>query len=329
MLETIVKIKFGSHLYGTSTPESDLDIKAVYIPDASDILLQRINPVAAQHRLKQHGEKNTSSDTDFEAYSLQRYLELLAEGQTVALDMLFAPDSAMLEQPHRLWREIQSLSPQLMTRGATAFVRYCRQQANKYGIKGSRVAAARAALGCLIEAEATYGTSARLAEAENMMQGIIERNDFLGFVIVEQANGEKTKCFDICGKKAMLTSSIQNARMIAQHLVDEYGQRALAAERNEGLDWKALSHAVRVGHEAIELFRTGRITFPRPEAKHLLAIKQGRLPYTQIAEEIEALLSEVDNAADKSNLPDKCDPQLIDGFVQRVYGQQVVKEFVK
>ncbi len=141
MLETIVKIKFGSHLYGTSTPESGLDIKAVYIPSASDILLQRINPVAAQHRLKQHGEKNTSSDTDFEAYSLQRYLELLAEGQTVALDMLFAPDSAMLEEPHGLWREIQSLSPQLLTRGATAFVRYCRQQANKYGIKGSRVAA--------------------------------------------------------------------------------------------------------------------------------------------------------------------------------------------
>jgi hypothetical protein len=34
-------------------------------------------------------------------YSLQRYLELLADGQTVALDMLFAPNSAMTGRPHR------------------------------------------------------------------------------------------------------------------------------------------------------------------------------------------------------------------------------------
>ena len=31
---------------------------------------------------------------DHDMHSLQRYLELLAEGQTMALDMLFAPDTA-------------------------------------------------------------------------------------------------------------------------------------------------------------------------------------------------------------------------------------------
>lgn len=50
------------------------------------------------------------------------------------------------------------------------------------------------------------------------------------------------------------TGSIKSAREIAQRLVNEYGQRALQAERNEGIDWKALSHAVRVGREALELF---------------------------------------------------------------------------
>ena len=82
--------------------------------------------------------------------------------------------------------------------------------------------------------------------------------------------------FEVCGKKCMLTASIKHAREVIQNLLEGYGQRARAAERNEGVDWKALSHAVRVAHEAIELFDTGRITFPRPEAPHLLAIKQGR-----------------------------------------------------
>ena len=93
----IVQMKIGSHLYGTATPESDIDIKAVYIPSARDILLQRVSPVVSESRIKARGEKNTPADTDCESFSLQRYLELLAEGQTVALDMLFSPDWAMLD----------------------------------------------------------------------------------------------------------------------------------------------------------------------------------------------------------------------------------------
>ena len=41
-LNIILKIKFGSHLYGTNTPESDLGIKGVYLPSAHDILLGRV-----------------------------------------------------------------------------------------------------------------------------------------------------------------------------------------------------------------------------------------------------------------------------------------------
>ncbi|MFP4098370.1 MAG: DNA polymerase beta superfamily protein [Alphaproteobacteria bacterium] len=77
----IVQIKFGSHLYGTSTPQSDLDVKGVYLPSAWDILLQQVKPMISESRLKQHGEKNTADDIDHEAYSLQRYLEFLAQGQ--------------------------------------------------------------------------------------------------------------------------------------------------------------------------------------------------------------------------------------------------------
>src|SRR5690348_1604714 len=145
-MDLIVEMRFGSHLYGTETAKSDLDLKSVYLPDADDILLQRVKPAVTKQRSKAHGEKNAPGDIDRESYSLQRYLELLADGQTVALDMLFAPDSAMTMPPKPLWREIQAQSGRLVSRRASAFVRYCRQQANKYGIKGSRPATARKAL---------------------------------------------------------------------------------------------------------------------------------------------------------------------------------------
>ncbi len=320
----IVQIKFGSHLYGTVTPESDLDIKAVYLPSAHDILLQRAGSLLSENRSKEHGEKNTANDIDREAYSLQRYLDLLAEGQTVALDMLFAPDWAMLSQPDAVWDEVQALAPKILTKGAMAFVRYCRQQANKYGIKGSRVASARQALTLLQAGERQHGAAATLQVMTDELEKLVAEHEFIMFSDVSQPNGTLTRCLEVCGKKAMLTATIKNAREIVAHIVSEYGQRALAAERNEGVDWKSLSHAVRVGHEALELFATRKITFPRPEAQHLLQIKQGRLPYVDVATEIERLLDQVDQAAADSNLPETADAQIIDDFVADKYWLQVI-----
>jgi len=238
--------------------------------------------------------------------------------------MLFAPDWAMLEPPHALWREIQTLAPRLMTKGTTAMVRYCRQQANKYGIKGLRVAAARAALGLLQESEQTHGGSAKLETVVNELEALAAQSEYLGFVDMVNAQGETFRFFDICGKKTLFTASIQNARLVAERLVDGYGRRAMEAERSDGLDWKALSHAVRIGHEAVELFRTGQITFPRPEAAHLLAVKQGKVPYAEVAEEIESLVDEVEIAASDSGFPDKADVQVVDDLVFRVYRQQIL-----
>jgi hypothetical protein len=323
-MKSIVQIKFGSHLYGTSTPESDLDIKGVYIPCADDILLQHVNPMISKSREKSFGEKNTADDVDEEYYSLQRYLELLSQGQTVALDMLFAPETAMMSEPDPIWLDIQNIAPKLITKGATAFVRYCRQQANKYGIKGSRVSAARLALDVLKQGEEKYGSNEKLSLMHEKLIIIEKDNEFIHFINGKQSDGDSLIYFEVCNKKTPMTASIKTARGIAQQLMDEYGQRALAAERNEGVDWKALSHAVRVGHEAIELFESGKITFPRPEAEHLLKIKQGKLQYSDVAEEIENLLVKVESAATASNLPDTVPPSIIDNFVAKYYKKQII-----
>ena len=83
----VVRIEFGSHLYGTSTSTSDRDFKSVYVPCAADILLQRVKG-SLGHKVKHfEGDKNSPEDTDDEMYSLQRYLGLLSEGQTVTIDM--------------------------------------------------------------------------------------------------------------------------------------------------------------------------------------------------------------------------------------------------
>lgn len=318
----IVEMTFGSALYGTKTPSSDLDIKAVHIPSATDILLQRVKPVVSRKTKADNSAKNTADDIDFESYSLQKYLGLVAEGQTVALDMLFAPDWAIISRtPY--WTEIQKNRDRLLSRGYASFLGYCRAQANKYGIKGSRMAAARAAVNLLEVGMNVLGTSAKLAQFDSELSWLCLEQDHSSIDSIPDAAGNKILHLNVCGRKAPYTSSIKNAYEIYRVLFDEYGKRATAAEKNEGIDWKALSHAVRIGHQAIELLTAKFVTFPRPEAEHLRAIKAGEMPYSQVSEEIEALLERIEATALTSPLPERPDREWIDDFVIACHREEI------
>ena len=130
----LVKMVFGSHLFGTDTPDSDRDYMGVYLPSARDILLQRVQPVRDQSSNPRTA--NQAGDVDVVWYSLQKFLAMAAEGQTNAVDMLFAPRAACIGPVHPVWDEILANRHRLLTRRIAAFVGYCRRQANTYSVKG-------------------------------------------------------------------------------------------------------------------------------------------------------------------------------------------------
>ncbi|MFT4090098.1 MAG: nucleotidyltransferase domain-containing protein [Asticcacaulis sp.] len=326
-MKTIMRITFGSHLYGTATAASDLDVKAIYWPEARDILLQRVRPSVSGGREKAHGEKNTAADVDFEAYSPAKFLELLAEGQTVALDMLFAPDALHLDPPHPVWSEIQALAPRLFSRQTTAFVGYCRQQARKYVVKGERLTAVRQALETLRDIEARYGANEKLEVAAAELMALTARHPLVRIVHLPEAGGFVATYLDVAGKKAIFSASIKAARAMTEKLYAEFGERSRAAEANQGVDWKSISHAVRIARQAVEFLETRHIVFPRPEAMHLLAIKRGEVPYQVVEEEIESLLETVETIAETCDLPDGPPENLADDFIADLYGRIVREAF--
>lgn len=318
-MKKLVSMKFGSHLYGTATPASDLDLKSVHLPAPDELLLGRVKAVHSTST-GDPTAKNTAQDVDDESFTLQKFLALAAQGQTVAVDMLFAPDWSWIGTPDPLWLEVIENRHRLLTSQSASFVGYCRTQANKYGIRGSRVAAARAALELLAAAKSDL----KLMHFAYPISEMCKAQQHMAIVEIPMPDGTKVAHWEVCNRKMPYTASVKSAHDIMQRVVDEYGHRALAAEKNQGVDWKAVSHAVRIAQQAVELLTTGQVTFPRANADHIVAIKTGQLPYQSVADEIDRLLVDVEDAAVRSVLPSKADLEWVDSLVLRAHHQLVV-----
>jgi hypothetical protein len=328
MNNIIFRTKFGSVLYGTNTPASDEDWKSIRMPSAPEILLGSAKETLAikDRYNKAEKEKNLPGEYEEECFTLKQYLKLVSEGQTVSLDMLFAPYTFWDEPYSGVWLDLIRNRSRLISKKSGAFVGYCRQQAKKYGIKGSRVAAVREVLSWLNNVP--FFSNSKLGDHEDIIENLVflsSNREHIFITEIEQASGTKVKYLDVCGRKLQYTSKVGECVKVIQHLMDEYGQRALQAENNDGVDWKALSHAVRIGQQALELFDTGFITFPRPNAQFLLRIKKGEVPYKSVAGMIEFNFEDIERASKASSLPEDVDHEWINDFIFDRYLDVVMK----
>lgn len=326
------KVAFGSHLYGCQTPSSDLDFKGIYIPLGEDILLGTQIPTVQKTRPKKQFERNTKDDIDTEIFSLDQYMRLLLKSQTVALDLLFSPEiknatyGTYLSEP---LAKISHYKEMLISKNVSSFVGYTKQQAAKYGIKGSRFRAVKEALEFLKQ----FPKHDRLADHLPLINSFIKDKEseislydapLIQLLPITQQDNTELLHLEICNKKAPITNSVKLTIDMLQTMHDQYGDRSFKAHLAGGVDFKALHHAVRVAGEAKELLLTGNITFPRPEATMLTDIKLGKYSYDEVSNMIEQGLVEVMEAQKKSKLPEKPDQDLaneilVDAYKKAVY----------
>lgn len=334
-MNKIIEIKFGSHLYGTDTPNSDLDFKGIYLPTAIEVVLHKYRKTISTCRPKATCERNTKDDVDTEFFTLDRFLELLTDGQTVALDMLFAPPKSYSFGAHEsglidpIMAEICYNKEKLLTRNVNAFVGYARQQAAKYGIKGSRMDALKRTkefLDSLLSEKRLNDYYHTVVKFESQCSELVslEKTPLVEIAMLKGPKGQMdAPHLKVNGRAIPFHATVKYAKEIVGKMLDEYGKRAHKAHLAGGVDWKALSHAVRVNGEAMELLYTGNITFPRPDALLLKDIKTGQIPYEQVAEMIEQGVADLHVAREKSILRDTPDQEWVDNFVYDVYSDIV------
>ncbi len=87
--------------------------------------------------------------------------------------------------------------------------------------------------------------------------------------------------------------------------LDKYGERAELAAKNEGVDWKALSHALRAAYQMRSIYEDGDFEYPLKQSYLLRLVKAGDVPFLEVKQVLEQTLERVEELAKISPLKDK------------------------
>ena len=313
--------KYGSKLYGTDNKNSDTDYKGIFISSIDDILLKKDK----EHwTSKASNIKNTKDDVDIQLFSLHKFFDLLKKGETGALDLLFSMFSPSIVYKDELFVDsIKMYYKEFLNRRLHSFTGYSVGQAKRYGIKGTR-----------------YKELVNFKDKYQRYQKIIKRGDWDDYKLsvmfnsfkkyfqssetkylkMVKAPGPKTgkgeniiDYVEILGKKFSGDVTIGYFFDKIKNLEKDFGNRTKASA--EGVDWKALSHSVRVLFEVEELLDTGFITFPLKDKDYVKQVKENKKDITEVMDFINLKLDEIKEKLDKSFLPENSNTEKMDELI--------------
>lgn len=347
--QIIFKTLSGSKLYGTDSETSDTDIKGVFLPTMKELVLCK----APRHYTSTTGSvegRNTSEDTDESYYSLHYFLELAAKGDTNAIDILLAyTNKKAVIKDTLIWNELIENIDKILTKNVKAYLGYCKAQCMKYSIKGDKLknyqsfkrfcedyldvkskhGAHETLFNCLNVEYDNYAYSSLMCKpripipSERLRFTCSKESEYnFGDHCYFETTSNKQSYLIISDVKFQLKDSIKEAYSKVLRVISSYGKRAEAAANDNGIDWKAISHCVRVLLQVEELLTEGKITFPLKDAAFVKAIKYSTsdMTYDEVMTWIEDHIMHIDEVLlPKSTLREKADYKWIETFILKCY----------
>ena len=303
-MNILAKVTFGSFLYGVNVETSDRDTREIYLPDIKDCLL-----------LKVRESKENKEEDDSTTFALQFFLNMAAQGQSVAIELLSAPkDKVISTSP--IWDYLQENRKRFYTKNMKSFLRYSKAMAQKYSSRVDRLSETSKVIKYLEVHDGFLRLGSEhiwndLPESTNALKSINPRN-----------NNVDNRVYEVASKKLQATIRMEYAIEIIEKLVHSYGQRVQAANAMGGSDWKAISHSFRVGYQLYHIYKNDGFIYPLPESEFLKDVKYGKLNYIddKIDQKLNDLITEVEQLSIASNYPNKVDQEWIKSIILEAYG---------
>tara|TARA_R110000787_G_scaffold44901_1_gene109787 strand:- start:9257 stop:10237 length:981 start_codon:yes stop_codon:yes gene_type:complete len=251
----------GSWLYGLEREGSDVDIKAIYAPTENDLLLGE--------GVKTWNKSNKELDIEIEVKSLPSFLRSARSCDTNCIDLLYTPKELTLITSN-MWGTISSHRENLLAKNMKGIIGYIKVHSSKYGNKITRFKE----MNQLLEQLSFLSGQCKL-KATTIPEWIDKQNfKYIKTVMVK--TDHEQHYIDVCGKKYILTWESRLLEEALETEIKKFGDRTKKGNES-GMDFKSLSHAIRVLCQLEELLTTGGLKFPLLDSNYILRVKTGQV----------------------------------------------------
>jgi len=315
----------GSKAYGLDTPQSDVDIKGIFIANKAWFYgLSQISQV-----------NNPSNDTVF--YELKRLIELLLHNNPTVLELLFTPqESILLQHPVMELLQPEQFLSKLCEK---TFAGYAITQIKKakglqkkilnpvaqekktlldfcYVWQGKGSIPLQSWLQEQSIRQEDCGLSRILHMTDLYTVYISKAGNYKGIFSGKNAHDVSLSSIDKTDEPVAVMSFNKNGYSTYCRDYREYwnwvNNRNEARYQNtlqhgKNYDAKNMMHTFRLLNMAIEIGEQGKIYVKRPDRDFLLEIKSGKFQYEKLVKMAEEKLREMENIYCKSFLPEAPD----------------------
>lgn len=292
-MKKIAKILHGSQLYGLSHEKSDFDYHQIFIPTLKDVVF---NTVDNSH-IK-------SDNDDVQKIQLFSFCEAVKNGEMRALESLFAPDEFVIETSD-VWETLRANRHDLLGSDLKDALGYCNTHA-RYHVFDNRM---KKELEEVVIFLSTLPQQDRLGEHADLLSQHYE--------IFTKKNG--ITHLVIANRKAPFTVTIAHAKKQYEESLENINRHERKKRSDEnGIDWKGYSHVCRVMKQVKDVLKDKNliVPIPEPERTFFMNVKQGLLPYEDVAAYIDNTYSEI---LELPKTGSEIDAEWLDGFVLSSY----------
>lgn len=312
----------GSHAYGLATPESDVDIKGVFVLPEDDYL--GLNYV----------EQVSNETNDIVYYELGRFVELLSKSNPNILELLYTPEDS-IRKIHPVFEKIRTMNP-LFKQRKDSFGGYAMTQVRK--AKGlnkkilNPVDKGRKGIldFCFVAYEQGSIPVAEFLEMNNLDQEkcglskIPHMHEMYGLYygepsfkgIAKKENTNEVSLSSVPKGIQPLAMMSFNKSAYSKYCKDYKEYWEWVENRNDtryqntldhgkNYDAKNMMHTIRLLTMCEEIGKYGTLNIRREDRDYLLSIKRGEFQYNVLVELAEAKIESINEVYQKSSLPDQ------------------------
>ena len=296
---TILRVRHGSHAYGTNIATSDLDVKGVCIEPMT-------HQLGFLHTFEQYERAASKGhETDEVIYSLKKFAKLAADCNPNIIEVLHVDDSDIL-QIDDFGAELREHRNEFLSKKAKfTFSGYAHAQLKR--IKTHRA--------WLLNPPQALPTRKSFGLSETSKISSSELGAFEASV---------QQGMDIEMPKDVLTLFVLEKRyQAAKTQFEQYEnwKKTRNAARSDleakyGYDTKHGMHLLRLMRMCVEILETGKVNVRRPDAAELLQVRAGEWSYDRLIEEAESLERKCDDLYLTTDvLPKEPDRKFLDELV--------------